>query len=364
MENERKENKISIRQLMIIYVMSIAPSVIRTVPTITASIAKQASWVTTFALLIFFVPLLYVLFKMISIGKETSLEDAYEKAIGKIPTKILLAFYIIWIFIVSCVNLRYFAERFTASILIETPIEFFYLTLLIIVFIVARKNIEYFARFNEIFIIFFIVFFALMLVIPISSIKIENLFPVTTMDIVPIFKSVYGELGIGVYITFILFIGNKISDKENMNKHILYQVISVVIVNTVLILSTVGIFGAKATAQLSLPFFTFLKSVNEFSIIERIESIFISLWVATDFTALATFVFIITKLIKKTFNLTYRKELVTPIVFGIYIFSQYLAGNINELTSFSHDIALYVNIFLGFVIPIVIYVIGKIRKVF
>ena len=361
-ENGGKTNKISIRQLIILFIMTGAPSIIRIVPSVMAEISKQASWVTNIIFSLIAAPFLYILYKLLNIDKEASLEDAYEKIIGKTATKILLLVYIAWIFIVAALNLRYFAERFASSILIEAPINFFMVTLLSFVYVVSKKNIEYFARFNEIFIIFFVLFIIGILTIPLTDVKITNLLPVTTKDIIPIFKATYAEFGLFSYITFMAFLGDKISDRQNMKKHIIKLPINMFLINTALVMSTIGIFGAKATTVFSMPFFIFLKNISQFVIIERTESIFISLWIATDFTIITTFIFILTKLNKKVFGVTCRKELVTPIVFGIYIYSQYVSNNIFELKQFSEEVALYINIILGLIIPTIIYIIGKIRK--
>lgn len=359
---KEKENKITIRQLIIMFIMTALPSVIRIIPTVTAEISKQASWVTNIVVSIVTIPYLYILFKLLNMGKDMSLEDAYQKIIGKVASKILVVIYVIWIFVVASLNLRYFAERFASSILIEAPLDFFIVTLLIIVYMISRKNIEYFARFNEIFIIFFSFFIIGILTVPLTDVKLTNLLPVTTMDIIPILKSLYSELGLISYITFLAFLGDKISDKENMQKHIIRLPIVILIINTALILSTIGIFGAKATVAFSMPFFIFLKNISQFVIIERTESIFISLWIATDFTIIVSFIYILTKLNKKIFSLKCRKELVTPMTFGIYVFSQYVANNVFELKEFSEEIGLYINIILGIAVPIIIYIIGKIRK--
>lgn len=367
MENEPskdlgKTNKISTRQLLILFIMTGAPSIIRIVPSVMAEVSKQASWVSNIVFSILAIPFLYILFKLLSIDKDASLDDAYAKIIGKTATKILMVIYMVWIFIVAALNLRYFAERFASSILIEAPIAFFMATLLSFVYIVTRKNIEYFARFSEIFIIFFVIFIIGILTIPLTEVKITNLLPVTTKDIIPILKSTYAEFGLFSYITFIAFLGDKISDKQNMQKYIIKLPINMFLINTALVINTIGIFGAKATTTFSMPFFIFLKNINQFVVIERTESIFISLWIATDFTIITTFLFILTKINRKLFGLKCRKEIVTPLIFGIYIFSQYISNNVFELKRFSEEIALYVNIVLGLIIPIIIYIIGKIRK--
>lgn len=360
---ENKEKKITVRQLIIVFIMAIAPNIIRLVPSTVSEIAKQASLFTVFATLIFFIPLLFILNKLINIDENSSLEDAYIKILGSKIAKVILFGYMMWSFLIISVNFRYFAERFASSILSETPITFFLITLVIVIYIVSRKNIEYFARFNEIFIIFFAMFIVGLLIFPLSEIKISNLYPVTTMDIVPIFKSVYSELGIISWITFFLFLSHSLSNKKDFKKSIIPLSICIILINFALVLPTVGIFGSKVTTALSMPFFTFLKSIDIFSpVIERFESIFISLWIATDFTLCVSFVYIVIKLNKKIFSLSTDKEYVTPFIFFIFILANYFANNSLEEREFSSSLGQFGNVIFGFIIPILIYIIGKIRK--
>lgn len=363
MENGKKNN-ISVRQLIIMFIILIAPTTIRIIPFSTASIAKQASWVTTFVLLIFYIPLLYVLYKFLNLTEDGSLQKAYEKIVGKKITKIIMIIYIIWLFFILAVNLRYFSERYISTIMVNAEMEFFSVSILMLVFVIAKKNIEYFARFNEIFMVFLVFFIVGMLTLPSYDVKITNLFPVTTLDIIPVFKSVYSELGIFSYITFLFCLGDSVSNRKSMKKYIIILPIFTVIINTALILCTVGIFGANVTENLSMPFFSFLKNINIFSpVIERFESIFISLWIAADLSILVSFILVLLNINKYTFNVKSKAEFVTPIIFFVYFFSNYFGNNIFEIGKFSEIVGQSGNVVFCFGVPILIYIIGKIRKI-
>lgn len=356
------ERKISIRQLSIIFLVLIASPIIRVIPKLTAEDAKQASWVTPIISVIPFLILLYILNELMTKSKEVSLDDVYIKILGKHIGKTVLFIYIIWIFLVTSLYVRYFADRFTISIYIFAPIQFFMITLLLFVYVVCRNRLEYFARLVEVFFIVLAIFFLGSIIIAIPNIKISNIFPVTTYDVLPVLKSSFSLISLWGYITYLFFLSDKVSNTADFKKYFGKITIVLVIGSIIVTLITVGIFGAQLTKDLVLPFFTFFKNIQILDVIERVEAILISLWLVTDFVIVATFIFINARLIRKTFNLTSSKEMVTPIIFIVFILSQYLSENIFEILSFSKYLFFNISIVFTIVIPIIVLIVGKIRK--
>jgi hypothetical protein len=227
---------------------------------------------------------------------------------------------------------------------------------------VVRKDLKFFARYLEIFGLLFMIFMIVSFVISIPNVKVTNLFPVTTKDIGSIALSTYPLLGIGGYMTFMFFLGNMVSNKQEFKSHFKKVCPILVVAGLAVILLTVGIFGSDLVQSLNMPFFVFFKNIEILNIFERLESVLITFWTVTDFAIVTTFTYIAVKLIKKTFNLNSSKEIVTPFLFICFILSLYIASNVEEVNLFSKYISLPVNIIYGFIIPIILLIVGKIRK--
>jgi spore germination protein KB len=355
-------NKISIRQMIIIFLISAGSPIIRIIPRHCADIAKQASWLTPIVAIIPFILILYVLNILLTKSKKESLEEVFSYILGKFLGKTLIIIYTLWIFCILGLYVRYFSDRFTATILIFTPVKFFSITILLLVYVIVRNEIKFFARYLEYFTIIYVLFLIGIFFIGLPDIQLSNLYPVFAKDIKPVIISTYPLLGIFAYITFMFFLGDSISNKEAFKKH--FKRLCCILVPSCLlvILLTVGIFGYSLTKQFNLPFFVFFKNIKILSIIERIEAVFISFWMVTDLAIIVFFMYIITKLIKYIFNLKSTKEIVTPVISIVYIFSQFISLSSFELANFSDYIFLPFNVILGFVIPIIIFFVGKIRK--
>ena len=95
---------------------------------------------------------------------------------------------------------------------------------------------------------------------------------------------------------------------------------------------------------------------------DRFESVMVSVWVAADFLLITLLIIVITTVIKNLFSLSERKYLATPVAAIGYIGSQYFTVNRFEIETFTSKFFIYVNIILLYIAPILVYIIGKIRK--
>lgn len=359
---DSEDNKISIRQVVVIFLIAIASPIIRVIPRYCAEIAQEASWLTPIFSTVAFMILLFVLNKIMGKNTPESLEDIICKVFGKVIGTILTYIYILWFIIMLSVYLRYFADRITASIFVFTPNKFFIATMLFVIYIVLRKDIKFFARYIEFFLLIFIIFLCSSFFIAIPSINISNLFPVTTNDFGKIALSALPLLAVQSFITYLFFLGDKISNKQEFKSHIKKILATVVLTSVMVILLTIGIFGCKLTQDLNLPFFIFFKNIEILGIIERIESVLITFWVVTDFCIITMFGFVAIKLIKKTLKLSSTKQIVTPLLFFSYVLSMFIASSQFEMVSLSQYVLIPVNLILGMGMPIVLLIVGKIRK--
>ncbi|HHW48775.1 MAG TPA: spore gernimation protein KB, partial [Clostridiaceae bacterium] len=65
---------------------------------------------------------------------------------------------------------------------------------------------------------------------------------------------------------------------------------------------------------------------------------------------------------KSLFSLSDEKSLVSPVAIFAFIFSQYIASDRFELENYSRLISVPASIIFGFIFPIIIFIVGKVRK--
>ena len=226
----------------------------------------------------------------------------------------------------------------------------------------VRGGIVYIARTVE-FIFYALTFlFIVLFLFTVFNIDIINIFPVTHYDFLPLVRSSFSPVGMWGAFTFIFFFGNDINDKEHIRRFGLQAAVYQTIMAVIILLQTIGVYGHSVISRTSLPYFFVVKGISVLDTIERIESIVIAFWVIVDFSAICVYVYILVSIIKSLFYISETKPLASPVIICAFIISQWIAKDKFELEGFSDNFSFPVNATFCFVIPFIIFIIGKIRK--
>jgi spore germination protein KB len=354
--------KISVRQAFILFILFTYSSSLRLFPAVAAKIGERAGWLTPIFAMLPFACLVYIIQALFKNDKEANLSDIIFKTLGKFFGTVLLTLYLIWMMVTVGIFVRYFAERFLSALLPNTPMNFFTVTILATVFYVLQGGIVYISRTAELLFLIFLAIFAVLFLFTIPSIEVINLFPVTHYDILPLIKSSYSCISIWGAFTFIFFFGDKINDKEHIKRFGMQSTVFLVVTTLMLLIQTIGVYGYSVIERVSMPYVFVVKSMSLLETIERIESVAVVSWLIVDFVAICLVLYVIVSIIKSLFSLSDEKSLLSPITIFAFIFSQYAAHNRFELEKFSSLISIPVSIIFGFVFPLIILIIGKIRK--
>ena len=360
---DKTENKISMRQFFIIYIIAMSALMIRLLPRYSSYFAKEGTWISALIGVVFIYLLIYILHITMRKGKDTSFAESFERILGKTGAKILLFLYLVACIWFLSFKIRYFAEKCMTSIFTELQIEFFIMSVLFVAYLIVRNNIQGFARFSEFIWVPILLFIGGVLFLTAPSIKLSNLYPVTLYDIDNIFMGTLPISMVFVYLPCMLFLGENIADKEKFLKTGIIYMSVASLMGTSIVLTTVGAFGTELSQVLTQPYFTALKDIEILKALERIEALAITFWIVTDIVLIVILVYVIITLIKKVFNLKDKKNMIIPVLFLEYILSMYIASNMFELEYYSRGIGAIIYMLFGIGIPIMVFLVGKLRKV-
>lgn len=355
-------DKITIRQAYILFFIGIASPLIRLLPIQLARETGGAIWLSPFINFVVFGILIWILSSLFKKNQTESLSQVYDKVLGKPISTIVLIIYIVWIIVLASTSLRNFSERLLSSLYIYAPLQFFMIIMAVVVFFISKASIENLARLVEISLYLFL---GIILLITIFSVQNIDLYNFSLLDLEGIKQNITSVpiiVGIFGYFTFVMFLGDKITGKEKIKKLGIKTGILLTAFCLIIIFVTVGSFGAELVEDLTLPFFSAIKNITIFSTIERAESVFITTWILTDFVLVILFVYIICHLIKHISKTNDTKYISTPIIFIIYLLGIFIANNSFELEEFVSIFFVRMNSILSFLIPLIVLIIGKIRK--
>ncbi len=359
---EISRDKISMRQATIFFMLALGAPSLRIIPNYIAHAAGKAVWVSA---IIGLVPALLLVWVIATLFKknEGSLYDIYEKIFGKTINKIITAIYAIWTLCLSGLYLRMFGERFLNTILHSASLIAISIFMLAFIYFIVNEKIDVIGRMCEILIFFFIGIVLLVFFIILPQIEVENIWPVTYYDTWPILKGAVPFTTLSCYITALMFLGDKINDVKNVMKNGVVAMIVWSALSIILILSTVGIFGYKLNEQLLLPYFTTLQNIKILDTVERMESLFISTWIATDVVIITLFTLITLNLIKRLFNAKSHKKFSIWVIIATLIIALTFAPNAYVAEAVARIYVAPINIALFVAVPVIALIVGKIRRI-
>ncbi len=192
--------------------------------------------------------------------------------------------------------------------------------------------------------------------------KAENLWPVTYYDFVPVLRSTYPILGIWGYITLACFVGAHFMKRGPLWQYSKKARRRRISMNTRMVGCVVGSIGYTVAQRIPSRFFNAVKLITLMGTLDRLESALLSVWVVSDFIVISFFARAIMNVTKSLFQVSETKYLASPIILLGYAGSQLFASNRFELEVFSSTVGLSGDIVLLYLVPAVIFAIGKLRK--
>ncbi|NMA33431.1 MAG: GerAB/ArcD/ProY family transporter [Clostridiaceae bacterium] len=354
--------KISIRQAAFLFLtVTFTPS-LRLIAAYAAHKAKQAAWLAPTVSTAFLAILVLIWQAIYRKYRDSTLMEIYRDIAGSVPGTVILIVYLLWMVVLTALYIRYFAMRLVGAIYPNIDISIFLISMLIVVAYTLNSGLVTLARFNEILFPFLVLVFYLLIIMMIPNFRTDFLTPVSVRSILPVVRASVAPTGIVAYFSFIFVFGDRVNNKESIKKNGLKLALFLLVSQTAIIASIICTFSYRIAQRTQLPFLAAVKQISVFNIFEKVESIIVSIWVLSDFMIICFFIICVLSMLKSFFKLSDTKPLISIYVVFSYFLSMLLANNVFEMERLSEDIALPVNIVLGFVIPTIMFVIGKIRK--
>jgi spore germination protein (amino acid permease) len=244
-----------------------------------------------------------------------------ETLFGKWIGKIIGVLYILIAGYFGGLSLGQAGNIYQASIMTLTPISVFYLGGLLLVFYLVRSGIEVFARFSEV--VFPLIVIALVLNVGLSIPRIEQgeLMPILSEGLKPLFLG--GIKVLPFAMEFILFLAGILTflptgmkELGQLKTGVWRAVFLVGILDTLVALIQILVFGPFETIRLVYGLLTLGKMVEVSRTVSGIESLFMGVWFGALVMKVTAFFFTAIWGLETVFSLKGLKwNLVVGIVF-------------------------------------------------
>lgn len=290
------------------------------------------------------------------------LADIIIRCLGKPLGKFICLLYLFWIIFYAAVSLRSSSERFLSTIFPGGALWIFMSVTLLLAFIGAFGRVRSLAGSSQIFFRMILMVLAAVFLFTLPRISSFNLLPYTYKNI-PL--SALGGLAVANAVSpafYILFLAEKVKDPNPSKKAPFILSGIMLLISFLMMLAIIGNFGAEFTNTMQNPFFTMIRNISFFNVVERVEAVIVAMWVLSDFVFLSSLLIISKTLSGVVFPI---KRKTIPLVISavaVFILGMEIESSAFSFAKVAGVICPIINAVMSFLLPTLIFFAGKLRK--
>lgn len=353
--------KIGKAEAIALLITVISNNIIINIPTIIVDYTGTGSWLNV--IFITFICLIFVLLicKFFKPFVNFDIIDVSEFLGGKILKYIVAFLYIILFISFSAICLRYFSHSLQTIYFSGSPLIFLILLFLIPITISSKAGLKAISGTNLIFIAIIFLSIIVLLVTAAKDFVWQRLFPALGYGAKETFLTNITNIFAFNVIAYLYFLKPFLKTETNFKK---ISVLAVVLCGLYLLISVVSLlmtfaFITQTDEVLSLYLLTRLINFGRF--FQRVDAIFIFIWILTMLSFLSLNLFIISHIIKKSIKLKSSSELIYPVSSLLFAISLSFK-DISTVKFVTRNIYKIYNFILVFIISFLILLFGFIKK--
>ncbi|MBZ5753796.1 GerAB/ArcD/ProY family transporter [Metabacillus rhizolycopersici] len=358
-----EKGKINAGEFLILVIVFTIGGTVLVAATGLAGIAKQDSWVAdplTILISLFFI---FIYNQLATFYPSMTYVEVNEKIFGKWIGKIAALLYLFYFFILSSGVLREIGDFFTTHILVDTPIQMVMIMFLFTSLIGVRLGLEVICRTALIFFPWIVMMLLMLLLFLIPEIKLENIQPIFGEGMKPIIKGSYHILGLPyLELAILLMVTPYVTEKATMKKAYYRGMVIGGIFLFITVAFCILVLGSEITARQAYPSYILGKKISIGGFIERIEAVVAFIWVFTVYFKLTIINYGLSLGIAQVLGLKSYKILLFPLAFLIITFAIFSYRDIVHFHDFVGKTWTPYSLTICFILPLLLLVIGTIRK--
>lgn len=335
---------------------------------ILVSISKQNSYLSIILGSIIGIIAFILYQKLLNYNENMNIVELIQKTYGKTLGFILNTLLTIFVLSITVIVFWNIGDFVYSQFLNKTPQLFISFFLMIPVIYILLKGLRVIGRTNMF--LFYIniidILFITSMLIP--KINLLNFKPFLNEGVTPVFKGGIYYILYNILPIFLLLIIPKknIINKEKYKKHSIVFYIITNIALFIAMLFLIGISDVRLASLQSYPEYHVLETITLSGYIRRFESILSITWLFSFFTLIVISIYFVINSIKITFKIESQKKenvLIIIITTLCMLVSNYIFKNNTVSENFLRNIYPYLLFSFLFILPLITYIIAKIRKI-
>lgn len=341
----REEGRISSYQGANFIIAIILPTAILFLPSRVAGIAMQDAWLS---FVIALGPGLAVAYLAARVALRFPRETVIQflpRLVGPVLGKIIGLVFIGYLFLITFIVQREFAELMTELFYLRTPPFVFVGLLTLLAVYAVYKGLEVLARVNDLIILLLLGSILFFLMVVGKDLRVEELSPLLEQGMGRVLLGAVTPMAWFGETVVIMMLVPFLTDKVKAVKANMAAIGIVFTALFVIMIGTLGIMGAKETAAFSFASFAVVRRVEFVGIefFQRQDALFMALWVGAMLMKLGAFLYVTVLAFSQWFGLRSYRPVVLPLAILLAAFSMQSWDNNTEFT-----------VFTGQVVPLII----------
>lgn len=353
------ESKISLRQIILLLFVSVTTTYsIIDMPKFMAQSFERSSWLPIIAGAVIFACAATLITKINTLYQGQVFFDYTSALLGKFWACVFGVFYVLY-FIVVEVNLNIkLVGILNANFLPRTPYYIFLLVSIGLSAYLARKGLVNVCRLIEITGIMFLIVTLFICIVMITSGDKNNILPFfNSNDFKNLSRSVR-EIILPFAGVEILLIVPFVKEYKGLPKKVFFVMLLIGLFYILMVEGTVKILGPNNTSLLNDAFFEAVKSTPA-PIIERLDVIYLTFGLGSLFTGFGVMFVAIIEHACKVFSKVNRNLIIA--ISAVIVFALSIYGIKTDAADLSRTIIAVAIVFAVFVIPLIVFMISKIK---
>lgn len=305
--------KVTTRQMILFLIITRVSIAISVMPAINLPPFNQDTWIMTFVSLIYtFIAMIPILF-LANKFTDYSMIGYTKLLFGNTMGKILGILYGLNFMMIAINGITIQSELVASTILTSASNITIIIFMIITCIYLVSRGIITFTRSTEFLTPVSMFVIISLLLLGVNNVDFNIIFPVlkdsSLMDISD------GAIRLAFFYNDIFLLAMlvpELENKKNINKIFIISTTLSLLFLAISILMVFGTVGIEFARHSNFPFLLYTRTINSFKIFERIESIFVLVWLITSLTRIAGFIYIATRSFRELFN---KKEEEKPILF-------------------------------------------------
>lgn len=283
--------------------------------------------------------------------------DVLGKPLGKVIGFLYLYFFII----IASVSIRTLEEILATIFRMKAPIVVFGIITVAVAAYAVMNGLEVIARINEILLPIGLLMLLAVVVSNVPNLDLSHFLPVFYNGIIPSLKGSLLVQGWIAETVIILHLIPYVKDKEKIRK---YTNIAIVWVFMSFLAGTlvIAVFGAELTANFLFPALQYARYISLGPDIQNLDIVIMIFWLAGMFIKIALSYYGCVSALSQMLSLKSYKNFIVTVGLTIIIFASAISKMLVEFLFYIVYITPFYNIFMAFVIPLILLVVSVIRK--